>query len=166
MKQLAGPQSSRINTETISSAQTVKYHLKSNGKSAQELFHRESIATDPVDGSLMRNMKDASKKYEKVWKTKEEEESRQHAFSQMLSKKQYRDSVLLKHNAVTTSHKAKVKLSQSAETARFQLALSAQRKQRQEQEKNERQLEAKKRKNLSSILDANKAAAAKKKKRS
>ncbi|KAL5010546.1 hypothetical protein ScPMuIL_012851 [Solemya velum] len=64
------PKSSRMTVETFSSIQTVKYWLRSSGKSATATFTRQDPLYDPVDTTLCHNMRGAASSHKQVLQEK------------------------------------------------------------------------------------------------
>ena len=73
MGDIIDEKSGRTSMTTFNALQTVKYALKSSGKSALEYFRRENIKRTPVDKQLISNMQGSWAAYEKFL---EEEKSK------------------------------------------------------------------------------------------
>ncbi|KAJ8315732.1 hypothetical protein KUTeg_007882 [Tegillarca granosa] len=63
--------SARINVETNSAIQTVKFHLRAKEKSAMKYFKRKDILHDPVNVRLNKNLKTAQKRHQEVLERKQ-----------------------------------------------------------------------------------------------
>jgi len=73
MKDIIDPGSSNMNLSTYSAMQTVKYELKSQKKSAIELFERGDPVFDPVNLKICRSVRGAASVYKKQLKARSEE---------------------------------------------------------------------------------------------
>jgi len=65
--------SGRMNVETYSSIQTVKYGMRATNKSAIQLFQRKDILHDPVDKILCNNIQSSYKRYDAQCKEQQKE---------------------------------------------------------------------------------------------
>ena len=88
--------SHRLRMETYSSVQTVKYHLRSMGKSSVECYSRTDKLHGPIDLQLCRNIQSASREYrdEQAERRKAKaEKSKQKSAAEMskLSKRKLKD---------------------------------------------------------------------------
>lgn len=83
--------SSNTSVETYGSYQSVKFHLRTVGKSAIEVFRRKDIKYDNVNPALCKNMQGSSRAYRTVLETKrraaEEKTRRVQVKTSVLSKK-------------------------------------------------------------------------------
>ena len=73
MGDIIDPKSARMNIETFSAIQTVKYGLRASQKSALEYFERKNHLNDPIDINMCRNLEGARGKYDKELEVKREE---------------------------------------------------------------------------------------------
>ena len=62
--------SCRMNVETFSSIQTIKYALRNRNVSAAELYGRKNAQNDPVDRVLTHKIRTAAGQYKKVQELK------------------------------------------------------------------------------------------------
>ena len=72
MQQVMNTNTPSLQVESLSAVQTVKYELKSSGKSALEYFDRD--IHDPINPRLCRNMRTAYKQYQEHKDSKKEEQ--------------------------------------------------------------------------------------------
>lgn len=63
MSGIMNTSTARMNVQTYSSIQTVKYSLMASGKTATEYFNQPDFLHDPVNGHLVQNMRGARKQY-------------------------------------------------------------------------------------------------------
>ncbi|GBM67227.1 hypothetical protein AVEN_208937-1 [Araneus ventricosus] len=56
---------SRLIITTLNALQTVEYHLLAEGKSSVDYFYKSYFLLEPVDRSLVDNIRSSSKAYEK-----------------------------------------------------------------------------------------------------
>lgn len=77
MNNIITAKTNRLHTSTYCAIQKVKYHLLSIKKSSIELFHRDNVATDPVDKALLYHMQTARKNDKsRLQKQKEDSKSK------------------------------------------------------------------------------------------
>ena len=74
MGNIMDSKSSKMNVETLSSIQTVRYGLKSGKKSAVECFTRKNPRFTPVNHNMCRLMRSSAKRHKAAQKKKREEE--------------------------------------------------------------------------------------------
>jgi hypothetical protein len=63
MTDIIDSKSNRLNAETFSAIQTVRYELSASGKSAVEYFQKKDFLHEKVDATLCKNMVAARKNY-------------------------------------------------------------------------------------------------------
>ena len=83
MKMILDDKSSRLSIDTYSALQTVKYSLRSSGKTAVQCFSRKDIKHTPVNHQMCRLLRGSAAAYKsKQNKAREEKEAKQALMSQ------------------------------------------------------------------------------------
>ena len=114
MGDILDPKSSRMNIETYSAIQTVKYGLRASGQRAVPLFKRKDVLNGPVHLKVCRNIKTARKRYaEEQGRKKNELEAKRQKLSmtaqKLQSKKKAKEALCKAEKADRLAHKRKMK---------------------------------------------------------
>ncbi|CAC5390542.1 unnamed protein product [Mytilus coruscus] len=87
MNDIIDGKSNRMNIETYNFIQSVKYSLKSSGKSAIQYFTKDDILHERVDHKLVQNMQSSSRQYQEEVKCKKLEKEEKLSQLQVKAKK-------------------------------------------------------------------------------
>lgn len=108
MSDVIDKRSGRMNIETYSSIQTVKYKMRSREQSAVEYFKKKDFLHDAVDANLCRNLRSSRKSYQTELENKKKvTESRKKVLT---SKKENVDKISTMEKASRLKHKRKLEL--------------------------------------------------------
>jgi hypothetical protein len=110
MGDVLDPHSSRMNIDTLSALQTVRYGLISSGLSACEYFKRADIAYDPVDPKMSSNFRFAAQRHKEKHRRaclarEEKKKTLAIAQKQVLSKKRFRELSMLAVKRAMKDHR-------------------------------------------------------------
>lgn len=108
MSDIIDKRSGRMQIDTYSAIQTVRYKLLSEKKSAVEFFHKKDFLHQPIDATLCRNLRSSRMNYQKELDEKKKEmDSKRNSQQTIQPMKKKIEEVYSAETATRLKHKRK-----------------------------------------------------------